>query len=113
MKAVLEISKEWATGAFAVARNQGSLPNSPAEADGDQIRLCAAACIASEGFRRRSEAQQMDFINRLKMGGDKHVVVEAFVQLGLSAEACLETMRINDEASKGRRIGSFRELLKL
>lgn len=113
MKTLNEISRSWASSALAIAKQQGFLPNSPAEIRNGELQLCAAACVAYAGLKLRSPGQERDLYFSLMDRSDKQTVLDAFAKLGLSPESCQRAMVINDQTEPEHRIAVLRQALGL
>ena len=108
-----EIDDAWARRALDVAREQGTLPNSPGRrSSGGAVALCAAACLAWAGLEARYGADQAAaFRTEVGATGSKQPVVDAFERLGLGRDACVITMSVNDRTPPADRVAALADLL--
>ena len=113
MKTLSEISRNWAKSALAIAKQQGFLPNSPAEIRNGELQLCAAACVAYAGLKIMSPGRERDLYSSLMSTNNKQTVLNAFAELGLSLESYQRAMLINDQTEPERRIEVLRLTLGL
>ena len=109
----MELSREWKDAVICLASEQESIPNSPKAFVGGQLQLCAAASIASAGFRlMMPAARDKEFRAALcDRNAKKELVAQAFEELGLSMQSCYETMVINDQTSPERRLAVLHEIV--
>ena len=108
-----EIDDAWARRALDVAREQGTLPDSPGRrSSSGAVALCAAACLAEAGLEVHCGAEQAAAL-RAEVGatGLKQPVVDAFERLGLGRDACAALMLMNDQTAPTDRVVALADLL--
>jgi hypothetical protein len=107
MNALITLPEDWANAARAIAEEQGHLPDSPAMLKNGSIYLCAAACIALAGFRLYVPGREKKFLADVLQTTGKKSVIGAFEELGLSANQCCASMKMNDSTLPTDRIRTF------
>jgi hypothetical protein len=94
-----------------LAARQGSLAASPATLQGNQVLLCAAACLAYAGFEERAGKEAArKLAERLVGPTGSAELYTAFDDLGWGRDLCRSIRQDNDFQGHSQRLAWFQSL---